>query len=247
MATLQGKVALLTGAARRIGANVARKLHAEGADIVIHYRNSATEAQALQAELNQQRSQSCYLVQGDLLQVQQLPALLEQVIAQTQRLDILLNNASSFYPTPMGKITEQQFDDLIGTNLKAPLFVSQAAAPYLHATQGCIINMVDVHAFRPLLDYPAYCAAKAGLAMLTQSLARELGPQVRVNGIAPGAILWPEMQANQAMHEALLEKTALKREGSPEDIAKTVLFLARDADYITGQIIPVDGGRLLDH
>ena len=147
----------------------------------------------------------------------------------------------------MGEITEAHWDDLFGSNLKAPLFLSQAAAPHLHQHQGCIVNIVDIHALRPLKGYPVYCAAKAGLLMLTQSLARELGPSVRVNGVAPGAILWPEHASNTAVHEELIERTALKREGSPSDIAKTVLFLIRDAHYITGQIIPVDGGRTLSH
>jgi pteridine reductase len=173
--------------------------------------------------------------------------VIAQTVAQAGKLDVLVNNASSFYPTPMGTLTEQQFDDLMGTNLKAPLFLAQAAMPQLRANHGCIINIVDIHGFRPLKNYPAYCAAKAGLLMLTQSLARELGPEVRVNGVAPGAILWPEMAENHAMHKDLLARTALKREGSPEDIAKTVLFLVRDADYITGQVIPVDGGRMLNH
>lgn len=247
MATLTGKTVLLTGAARRIGAVMARALHADGANIVVHYRHSAPEAQALQQALNALRADSCYLVQGDLLAVTRLPDLIAQTLAFTGRLDALVNNASSFYPTPIGTLTEQQFDDLLGTNLKAPLFLAQAANSALQASHGCIINIVDIHGFRPLKNYPAYCAAKAGLFMLTQSLARELGPNVRVNGVAPGAILWPEMSENHAMHEELLAKTALKREGSPDDIAKTVLFLLRDAAYITGQIIPVDGGRLLNH
>ncbi|QTR52850.1 pteridine reductase [Thiothrix unzii] len=247
MATLEGKVVLLTGAARRIGAVIARTLHAAGATVVIHYRHSAADAQQLQTALNTQRAASCFLVQGDLLAVAQLPSLIAETLALTGRLDVLVNNASSFYPTPIGTLTETQFDDLIGTNLKAPLFLAQAAASQLRANHGCIINIVDIHGFRPLKGYPAYCAAKAGLLMLTQSLARELGPEVRVNGVAPGAILWPEMAENHAMHQDLLAKTALKREGSPEDIARTVLFLVRDADYITGQVIPVDGGRVLNH
>lgn len=247
MATLEGKVALLTGAARRIGAETARTLHAAGATVVIHYRHSSQDAETLQTELNSIRPDSCLLVQGDLLEVATLPALIANVVAQAGRLDVLVNNASSFYPTPLDTLSEQQFDDLIGTNLKAPLFMAQAAAPHLQASQGCIINIVDIHGFRPLKGYVAYCVAKAGLLMLTQALARELGPAVRVNGVAPGAILWPEMSENHAMHADILAKTALHREGSPADIARTVLFLVRDADYITGQVIPVDGGRLLNH
>lgn len=245
--TLAGKVALLTGAARRIGAATARALHAAGADVVIHYRHSAQAATALQAELNAMRPNSCFLVQGDLLQVRDMAPMVAQAVEQAGRLDILVNNASSFYPTPLATLTEAQFDDLIGTNLKAPLFMAQAAAPHLQANEGCIINMVDIHGMRPLKGYNAYCAAKAGLLMLTQVLARELGPQVRVNGIAPGAILWPELGANHAMHADILAKTALQREGTPQDTAKAILFLVQDAPYITGQVLPVDGGRLLNH
>lgn len=247
MAALTNKVALLTGAARRIGAETARTLHAAGATVVIHYRHSAHDAEQLQAELNARRADSCFLVRGDLLKVADIAAIMQQTLAHTGRLDILVNNASSFYPTPLATLSEQQFDDLIGTNLKAPLFMAQAAAPQLQAAQGCIINIVDIHGMRPLQNYSAYCAAKAGLLMLTQALARDLGPAVRVNGVAPGAILWPEMSANHAMHADILAKTALKREGNPQDIARTVLFLVQDAPYITGQVIPVDGGRLLNH
>lgn len=247
MLTLEGKVVLLTGAARRIGAEITRTLHAAGATVVIHYRQSASSAQQLQATLNAERANSCFLVQGNLLDMNFLPVLLKRTLTLTGRLDVLVNNASTFYPTPIGTLTEAQFDDLIGTNLKVPLFLAQAATPALQASRGCIINLVDIHGFRPLKNYPAYSAAKAGLLMLTQSLARELGPDVRVNGVAPGAILWPEMEENHAMHQELLAKTALKREGSPQDIARTVLFLVRDAPYITGQVIPVDGGRLLNH
>lgn len=247
MTTLAGKVALLTGAARRIGAETARTLHAAGANVVIHYRSSSQDAEKLQAELNTVRADSCFLVQGDLLEVSGIPRIVGKAVEQAGRLDVLVNNASSFYPTPLETLTEQQFDDLIGTNLKAPLFMAQATAPHLLSSKGCIVNIVDIHGFRPLKGYLAYCAAKAGLLMLTQALARELGPDVRVNGVAPGAILWPEMSENHAMHADILARTALQREGSPEDIAKTVLFLVRDADYITGQVIPVDGGRMLNH
>lgn len=247
MATLAGKVVLLTGAARRIGAAIARTLHAAGATVVIHYRHSAQAAETLQSELNRIRPNSCLLTQGDLLDVNAISHIVQHTLEQAGRLDVLVNNASSFYPTPLATLSEQQFDDLIGTNLKAPLFLAQAANPHLQKSHGCIINIVDIHGLRPLKGYPAYSAAKAGLWMLTQSLARELGPHVRVNGVAPGAILWPEMAENHAMHQELLAKTALKREGSPDDIARAVLFLVRDADYITGQVIPVDGGRMLNH
>lgn len=244
---LTGKTALITGAARRLGAVTARTLHAAGANIVLHYRSSATEAQAIQSALNAQRAESCQLLHGDLMQFAQLPALVAQAAACYGRLDVLINNASTFYPTPLATVTEAQFDDLLGTNLKVPLFLAQAAAPYLQEQHGCIVNMVDIHSFRPLKNYPAYCAAKAGLWMLTQSLARELAPQVRVNAVAPGAIMYPDSPVNQYLHEELIARTALKREGSPEDVAKAILFLVRDAPYITGQVIPVDGGRMLNH
>jgi len=249
MQNLKGKVALVTGSARRIGAVTVRMLHQAGADVVVHYRSSADDAEKLADELNNIRANSCFLQQADLLEIKQLSAMVDSIIKQTGRLDILVNNASTFYPTAIGEITEADWDNLMGSNLKAPLFLSQAVAPHLIKNQGCIVNMVDVHGFRPMKGYPVYSAAKAGLLMLTQSLARELGPNVRVNGVAPGAILWPEAKENQNKSEqqALLEKTALKREGTPEDIAKTVLFLVRDADYITGQVIPVDGGRMLNH
>lgn len=245
--TLNGKTALLTGAARRLGAETARTLHHYGATVVIHYRHSSNAAEQLCEQLNHKRPHSCFLVQADLLDIPRLEHLVTQTLQQVKRLDILVNNASTFYPTAIGEITEAHWDDLMGSNLKAPLFVSQAFVPALKETKGCIINIVDIHALRPLKGYPVYSAAKAGLLMLTQSLARELGPTIRVNGVAPGAILWPEQEENQAAHQELLQKTALKREGHPADIARTVLFLAKDADYITGQIIPVDGGRVLNH
>lgn len=245
--SLTGKVALITGAARRIGAVVAQALHAEGATVAIHYKNSELEAKALQAQLNAKRANSCILLQADLRVTASLPALIATLLEQTGQLDILINNASSFYATPLGSIQEQQWDDLLGTNLKAPLFLSQAAQPYLQQQQGVIVNMIDVHGIRPLPEFSVYCAAKAGLLMLTQVLARELGPAIRVNGIAPGAILWPELPATEEKRSDLLAKTALERMGSPEDIARTVLFLVRDAAYITGQVIAVDGGRLLNH
>ena len=247
MSKLKGKVALITGAARRIGAVIAQTLHREGADVVIHYRHSADEAQALQQKLNTQRPDSCFLVQADLLNIKALPDLIHTVIQQTQRLDILINNASSFYPTPIGSITAAHWDDLIGSNLKAPLFLSQAATPYLKRAHGCIVNIIDIHGIRPMKDHPVYSPAKAGLAMLTHSLARELGAEIRVNGVAPGAIMWPENEMDNSVATEIVAKTALKRQGTPEDIAKAVLFLVRDADYITGHIIPVDGGRLLNH
>ncbi|ANB01287.1 pteridine reductase [Ectothiorhodospira sp. BSL-9] len=240
---LTGKTAFITGGARRIGAEMARTLHAHGMNLVLHYRSSGQAAQALREELHRKRPDSVHLVAGELLEPGALGRLASEAEAAFGGMDVLVNNASTFYPTALGEITEAHWDDLMGTNLKAPLFLSQALAPALTRAEGCILNIVDIHALRPLKGYPVYCAAKAGLWMLTQSLARELGPRVRVNGIAPGAILWPEAEENAATHEEMIQRTALKREGSPEDIATTALFLIRDARYITGQVIPVDGGR----
>lgn len=243
---MQSKTVLITGAAKRIGAEISRMLHADGMNIVIHYRSSKDEAQALCNELNALRADSAIILQADLHQTSELATLVQQAADYWGRLDVLINNASTFYPTPVGEITEAHWDDLMGSNLKAPLFLSQAAMPHLRNSQGSIINIVDIHAFRPMKQHPVYCAAKAGLAMLTQSLARELGPDVRVNGVAPGAIIWPSSEMDKLTQEAILDRTALKRQGEPRDIAATVRFLIRDADYITGQVIPVCGGRSLN-
>lgn len=243
---MQSKTVLITGAAKRIGAEISRMLHADGMNIVIHYRSSKDEAQALCNELNALRADSAIILQADLHQTSELATLVQQATDYWGRLDVLVNNASTFYPTPVGDITEAHWDDLMGSNLKAPLFLSQAAMPHLRNSQGSIINIVDIHAFRPMKEHPVYCAAKAGLAMLTQSLARELGPNVRVNGVAPGAIIWPSSEMDKLTQEAILDRTALKRQGEPRDIAATVRFLIRDADYITGQVIPVCGGRSLN-
>jgi len=240
---LRGRVALITGAARRVGAEIARTLHAAGAGILIHYRSSAAAAIALSEELNRARAHSAAIFAAQLLEPEAPDKLLAATLLEFGRLDILINNASSFYPTPVGQITLAQWDDLIGSNLKAPLFLSQAAAPSLRAQRGLIINMIDIHGFRPLRAHPVYSAAKAGLAMLTRSLARELGPEIRVNGIAPGPVLWPEGAMDDELKREIVDKTALKRHGTPQDIARTALFLAKDAPYITGQIISVDGGR----
>ena len=245
---MQHKTVLITGGAKRIGAEIARLLHADGMNIVIHYRSSNGDAQQLCNQLNQLRDNSAIILQANLLQINELTALVEKSVAHWGGLDVLINNASTFYPTPVGEITEAQWDDLMGSNLKAPLFLSQAAAPHLKHQRGCIVNIVDVHGIRPMKNHPVYCAAKAGLAMLTQSLAKELGPQVRVNGVAPGAIMWPEnnLEQDEALREMILERTALKRQGEPKDIAAAVRFLIRDADYITGQVIPVCGGRSIN-
>jgi pteridine reductase len=210
---------------------------------MIHHRSSRCEAEALAAELNAVRPDSVMLHAADLLDLAALPGLVAATLAAFGRLDVLINNASTFYPTPVGEITPQAFDDLVGTNLRAPLFLSQAAAPALRLHHGLILNLIDIHAYRPLKRHPVYCAAKAGLLMLTQSLARELGPEVRVNGVAPGPVLWPEGDMDDGLKSQILERTALKRVGSPEDIAKAVLFFVRDAPYVTGQVLPVDGGR----
>jgi len=242
---LAGHCVLVTGGAKRLGAAMARRLHAAGASVVVHCHRSRTAADELVAELHAIRAGSALAVCGDLHDLECLPVLVAQAVARYGRIDILINNASTFYPTPVGSITAAQFDDLIGTNLRAPLFLSQAAAPALRETRGLIINMVDIHARRPLRSHPVYSAAKAGLVMLTKSLARELGPDVRVNGIAPGPVLWPERDLDEALKAEIVAKTALKRSGSPDDIARTALYLATEAPYVTGQVIAVDGGRSL--
>ena len=242
---LAGHCVFVTGGAKRLGAAMARRLHTAGASVVVHYHRSREAADELVAELDAVRAGSSLAVRGDLNDVDCLPALVAQAVARYGRIDVLINNASTFYPTPIGSITAAQFDDLVGTNLRAPLFLSQAAAPALRETRGLIINMVDIHARRPLRAHPVYSAAKAGLVMLTKSLARELGPEVRVNGIAPGPVLWPERDLDESLKAEIIAKTALKRSGSPEDIARTALFLATEAPYVTGQVIAVDGGRSL--
>jgi pteridine reductase len=241
--SLAGRCALITGAAKRLGAAIARALHAEGANVVIHYHGSEAQAHELASSLNSERAGSASLIQRDLLHTAKLPDLVAHAVATFGALDILVNNASTFYPTPIGSVTLAQWEDLFGTNLKAPLFLAQAAAPQLRERQGLIVNMVDIHAQRPLPEHPLYCAAKAGLVMLTRSLARELGPEVRVNGIAPGPVLWPETGADESLKKEIIGKTALKRMGSPADIARAVVFLAKDAPYVTGQILAIDGGR----
>jgi pteridine reductase len=242
-APLAGKAALVTGAARRVGATIARALHAAGASVVLHYRSSAEEAATLARDLNGLRPGSAALAPCDLLDGAAVRELAHAATAAFGALDILVNNASSFYPTPLGHIGEADWDDLIGTNLKAPLFLAQAAAPALRARGGLIVNLADIHGLRPLRRHPVYCIAKAGLIMLTKSLARELGPQVRVNAIAPGPVMWPEAGVEAALREEIIARTALKRIGSAEDVARAVLFFAAEAPFVTGQILAVDGGR----
>lgn len=243
--SLDGRWALVTGAAKRIGAVIASTLHAAGANVAIHYNRSAADAEKLAADLNRLRAKSAFTVAADMLDIGAVERMADEVVERigTGRLDVLVNNASNFYPTPIGTITLEQWDDLFGSNLKAPLFLSQALLPALRAARGVIVNIVDVHSQRPLRDHPVYGPAKAGLAMLTRSLAKDLGPDVRVNGVSPGAILWPDDGMSDALRAAIIKQTALKRTGEPEDIAAAVLFLVRDAPYVTGQIIAVDGGR----
>ena len=242
---MHGKTALITGGAKRVGAASARLLHAAGANLMIHYRNSAGEARTLQAELNAIRPDSVALIQADLLDINGLPSLINQTVATFGGLDVLLNNASSFYPTPVGTIGEDDWIDLMGSNLKAPLFLSQAAAPELKKRRGCIINITDIHAERPMKSYVVYSIAKAGLVGLTKSLARELAPEVRVNAVAPGPIMWPEDDANfdEVSRQRIVSHTMLKRAGDPVDIALAVRFFAMDTHFVTGQVLAVDGGR----
>lgn len=241
--TLEGKTALVTGSARRIGAVIVRTLHGAGAQVAIHYRGSADEANDLAAELNALRPDSAAVFQANLNDTGRLPDLAKAVIDWGGRLDILVNNASSFYPTPLGTVTEEQWDDLVGSNFKGPLFMSQACLPALRETRGVIINLVDIHGQRPLKDHHVYSPAKAALAMLTRGLAKDLGPEIRVNGVSPGAVLWPSDGMTDDKKQAILDQVPLARPGSPEDIAGCVLYLVRDAEYVSGQIIAVDGGR----
>ena len=242
-ASLQGKAALVTGGARRVGAAIARRLHAAGASVVLHYRDSATDADALAAELNAMRAKSAATVKAELLAPIAPRALVAAAIERFGRLDVLVNNASSFFPVAIGAVEASHWEELMGSNLRAPLFISQEAAPHLAKDAGSIVNIVDIHAERPLKGYPVYSVAKAGLAALTRSLALELAPQVRVNGVAPGAIAWPEDgQFDPDERRRILATTPLGRTGAPEDIAQAVHFLAC-APYVTGQILAVDGGR----
>lgn len=242
---MQEKVVLVTGGAKRVGAAICRRLHAQGAKLVIHYRSSLDEARALQLELNDNRPDSASLAQADLLDIDLLPELIDKTVKRYGQLDALINNASSFFATPLGACTMEAWRDLVGSNLMAPLFLSQAAAPHLKERHGCIVNIIDIHTERPLKDFVIYNAAKGGLQALTRSLALDLGPEIRVNGVSPGPILWPEgaIWSNAQARDAIIQDTLLKRMGEPEDIARTVQFLIHDAPYITGQIIAVDGGR----
>jgi pteridine reductase len=242
---LTGKTVLITGGAKRVGAAICRRLHGAGANLMIHYRSSRGEAEKLASELNARRADSCALVQGDLLHTDHLPKLVEAALERFGRLDVLINNASSFHPTPVGEIREGDWLDLVGTNLKAPLFLSQAAAEALRHSHGCIVNIADIHAERPMKSYVVYSLAKAGLVALTKSLAHELGPNVRVNAVAPGPIQWPEDRPdfNEDERRRIIAHTLLKRAGEPDDIARAVEYLILGAPYVTGVVLPVDGGR----
>lgn len=242
---MQGKSVLVTAGARRIGAAICRKLHEQGANLIVHYRSSRNDAMILQADLNRIRPDSVALVQADLLDTTSLPAMVDQAVSHFGRLDGLINNASGFFPTPLDDVTEATWHELAGSNLKAPLFLAKAATAALRKYHGCIVNIIDIHAEWPIKNYIVYSIAKGGLATLTRSLAIELGPEIRVNGVSPGPILWPENGEwkNEAVRQEIIDRTLLKRMGTPEDIARTVCFLVADAPYITGQIIAVDGGR----
>jgi pteridine reductase len=242
----KNRVAIVTGAARRIGATLVAELHGRGLDVVIHYRGSATDARTLVADLNDQRADSAVSVQADLTDPK-APALIVQAALDVfGRIDVLINNASAFYPTPVEEVTQEQWDELMASNLRAPFFLSQACAPHLARRGGAIVNLVDIHALVPMRRHTVYCQAKAGLVMQTKALARDLAPAIRVNGVAPGAILWPENEQSPEAAKGILDRIPLGHQGRPEDIAGAVCFLALDAPYITGQILAVDGGRLLN-
>ena len=245
LASTSAKVALITGAARRIGAAIARRLHADGYDLALHYRHSQAEMDALLAELNGVRAGSAISLHADLAEFDRLPELVAKTVGHFGRLDALVNNASGFYPTPIGTATPSQWDELFASNARAPLFLSQAAAPHLRAAHGGIVNLADIHGEKPLANHPIYCMAKAALLMLTKSLATDLAPEVRVNAIAPGAILWPDHHGDEAAQAAMLARTPLPRLGTLEEIAAVVAWLLDDASYVTGQTIHVDGGRHL--
>jgi pteridine reductase len=244
----EARVALVTGAAQRIGAAIARELHAAGCNVLLHCRSSRAEADALAAELNAMRRDSAAVLQADLTQLPQVEQLAAAAIAHWSHIDLLVNNASGFFPTPVGTVNEPEWDSLFASNLKGPFFLSQALVPALRERRGAIVNIVDVYAELPLAQHAVYTMAKAGVAMMTRALAQELGPDVRVNGVAPGAILWPAEENPElggAKVEALLAQTALKRIGDPADIARAVRYLGLEAGYVTGQILAVDGGRTL--
>ncbi|KAF1712143.1 pteridine reductase [Pseudoxanthomonas kalamensis DSM 18571] len=239
----QRRIALVTGGARRIGAAIARQLHAQGYDLALHYRHSAQDARALAAELEAARADSVLLLQADLDAFDRLPELVAATVGRYGRLDALVNNASAYYATPFGQAAPQQWDELFASNARAPFFLSQAAAPHLRASRGAIVSITDIHAERPLPNHSIYCMAKAALVMMTKSLARELAPDVRVNAVAPGNILWSDNPVKAETAEVLRQRVPLQRQGQPEDIASAVLWLLQGNDYVTGQVLAVDGGR----
>jgi pteridine reductase len=241
---VDNKTVLITGAAKRIGASIAKQLHQVGMNIIIHHNTSEKEADELANELNSSRTDSAMTLQANLTESGSYETLIKNAVQFKNRLDVLVNNASVFYPTDINHISEQQWNETINTNLKAPLFLSHYAATHLKKHNGCIINITDIHGEKPLKDHPIYCISKSGLITLTQSLAKELGPNIRVNAISPGAITWPD-NMNKETQEEILQHTALEKVGTMEDISKTALFLINDADYISGQILNVDGGRSL--
>lgn len=236
------KIALITGAVRRIGADIARTLHDAGYGVVLHYHQSEDVAVNLTKTLNNLRPDSAWMIKADFQSMDDVDSLIKQTLDVTNRLDVLINNASEFYTTPMSTVTEQQWDEMMNCNLKAPFFLSQAAKPALEKTMGCIVNIVDIYAKSSLIDFPVYSISKSGLYGLTQSLAKEMAPVIRVNGVSPGVILWPENEVNNQQEE-IIKLIPLQRKGSPEDVANAVLFLVRDAHYITGEVITVDGGK----
>jgi pteridine reductase len=245
MSVKNNPVALITGSSHRIGACIARHLHQQGYRIIIHYHSSAVAAQKLVDELNQQTAGSAHSLKANLSELEEITQLAEQAVKSFNQLDLLVNNASRFFATPMGDVTVAQWENLVNTNLRAPFFLAQALQHELAASHGCIINITDVYGHRPLEHHPVYSMTKAGLIMLTKSLSKEMGPEVRVNGVSPGAIIWPDSDLSEQRKSEILDRTSLERIGGPDDIAETVAFLAK-ADYVTGQIIAVDGGRLVD-
>jgi len=238
------KTALITGAAKRIGAAIAEQLHSSGMNVIIHYNSSAKEAHELVRKLNGIRRDSAIMIQANLEHEEYYSALIDAALDFKGELDVLINNASAYYPTSLGSLDDQQWNELINTNLKAPLFLSQLAAKSLRSNKGCIINITDIHANRPLRNHSVYSISKAGLVMLTQSLAKEMAPAIRVNAISPGVIMWPDDIEEEKKNE-ILNETMMKRTGNVEDITKAILFLIKDADYITGQVLNIDGGRTL--
>ena len=237
---------LVTGAARRIGASIATALHGRGCDLLLHFRSSEGEAAGLADEFNETRPGSAYLLQADLAQEDGPRKLADQVRKYSERLDLLVNNASRFYPTPVGEVDYETWKDLMGSNVRGPFFLCQALLPELRLARGAIINILDIHAEKPMRRHSVYCMAKSALLMMTRSLARELGPEIRVNGVSPGAIMWPENEPSESVKEYILERTVMKQIGSPNDIAGAVVFLGLDAPYVTGQVLAVDGGRSLN-